>query len=307
MLEPRKAERLLASLLAQESFDGIAGDLNDLLMLAWEQQGEAGIEAVLENLVNRGGKLTAADIEEATAILEDYMGAQLATRVSPVVREAITLAYGFAQEDIRAGLSTSFNLVDRRAISWLHEHEMYWTRTHFDSAWTGRIKRLSEVAIKNGLSRHDAGLFFRNTLGTQLLDETDQYWELVANAVTTRSRSFGSIEAFQKAGITEYRIDAVLDHRTSEICRYLDGEEIEVLLPDGTVNKYKLDDVSFKVADAVDVRDRMLAAKSPEEAKEIMPWKQPKFVLGKDTGELATAGVMMPPFHGHCRSRLVIV
>lgn len=307
MLSPRKAEQLLNALAAAEGFDQIADALNGILAFAWEQSGEQAVLALLEYLDGQPGRLTASMIGDMTATMEDIMGPQFANRVSPIVRETVGIVYGMAQEEIRAGMSASFNLPDRRAMTWLHEHEMYWTRTHFTREWTERIANLSEVAIKNGLSRHDAGLFFQDTLGEAFAGESQQYWELVADAITTRSRSFGSIEAFQKAGITQYRIDAVIDHRTSEICKYLDGEEIETLLPDGTVKKYKLDDVTFSTADAVATRDAMIAAKSPEDAKEIMPWKSPSFVLGKSTGELASSGIMMPPFHGRCRSRLVII
>lgn len=307
MLSPRKAEQLLNALAAAEGFDQIADALSRILGFAWEQSGLEAVTALLEYLDAEPGRLTEAMIADMTGTMEDIMGPQFAGRVSPIVRETVWIVYGMAQEEIRTGLSATFNLPDRRAMTWLHEHEMYWTRTHFTREWTERIANLSEVAIKNGLSRHDAGLFFQNTLGEAFKGESQQYWELVADAITTRSRSFGSIEAFQKAGIAQYRIDAVIDHRTSEICRYLDGEEIETLLPDGTVKTYKLDDVTFNTADAVAVRDAMIAAPNPDAAKEVMPWKSPAFVLGKDTAQLASSGIMMPPFHGRCRSRLVIV
>lgn len=288
MLAPRRAEQLLSALVAADNFDVIADSLQALLGMAWEQAGESAIVALLEFLAQRDGPVTLAAIREATGIMDNIMGAQLGNRVAPVVREAVTLAYSLSQDQVRAGLSSSFNLPDRRAITWLHQHEMYWTRTHFTREWTGRISNLAEVAIKNGLSRHDAGLFFRDTLGGAFSGETDSYWSLVADAITTRSRSFGSVEAFVKAGVTRYEVDAVIDHRTSEICEYMDGKQ-------------------FEVADAVAVRDAMIAAPTPEDAKLIMPWAKPVDVVDRPPADLAAMGVLAPPFHGNCRSRLVIV
>lgn len=287
MLAPRRAEQLIAALLDAEGFDEIADALQDVLALAWEQAGEEGITAVLEWLDERDGPFTADLVDGMNEILEDHMGGRMAERVSGIVRESVTMSYTLSQEQVRAGLSASFNLPDRRAMGWLHQHEMYWTRTHYTREWTGRIANLAEVAIKNGLSRNDAGLFFQNTLGEAFRGERESYWSLVADAVTTRSRSFGSTEAFVKAGVTRYEVDAVVDHRTSDICRYLDGKV-------------------FEVADAVRVRDAMIAAPTPEAAKEIMPWAKPSDVIDKSPEALAAMGVVAPPFHGNCRSRLVI-
>ena len=287
MLAPRRAEQLLAALLDAEGFDEIADSLQDILGQAWISAGEVAVLAILEMLDAVDGPFTAAVIGDMTATMDDIMGAQLANRVSPVVREAVTMSYSLSQEQVRAGLSTSFNLPDRRAISWLHQHEMYWTRTHFTREWTGRIGNLAETVIRDGLSRRDAGIFFQNTLGEAFRGESESYWSVVADAVTTRSRSFGSTEAFVKAGITRYEVDAVVDHRTSEICRYLDGKQ-------------------FEVADAVRVRDAMIAAETPEAAKLIMPWAKPVDVVDKSTVALAAMGVLASPFHGNCRSRLVI-
>lgn len=120
------------------------------------------------------------------------------------------------------------------------------------------------------------------------LTESDHYWELTADAITTRSRSFGSIEAMVKADVTQYRWDSVVDHRTSDICRSLDGKV-------------------FEVAAAVEVRDAMIAAETPEEAKEIMPWLKPDEVVDTPVEELQRLGVVLPPAHALCRASIQIV
>ena len=127
-----------------------------------------------------------------------------------------------------------------------------------------------------------------NTIGTASRGQNRLgYWELTADAITTRSRSFGSIEALVKAGATQYEWDSVIDHRTSDICRELDGKV-------------------FEVARAVEVRDSMINAKTPEEAKEIMPWIPEKKFKEMSLAELQSAGVVLPPAHGRCRARIVI-
>lgn len=273
----------MESLQAQEGFDGIAQDLEDILGALWEALALAAAAEVAGILgaAAFGRQVAAAAIDA----MREYLGEEFPAQASPFVREAIRITYGAAQDEFGVVLATSLNLTDRRAQRWLHQHHMYWVREHFDAHVTERLTRLADTALSQGLSRVNAGRLFRNELaGT--LGQSDAYWRLTADAITTRSRSFGSIEAMQKAGIDRYMIDAVVDHRTSEICEYLDGRV-------------------FEVAEAAAIRDRMIDAETPEEAKQVMPWMRPEDVVDRSESELVALGVMVPPFHGNCRSRLV--
>ena len=278
----------------------------------WLTAGKAGLEAV-RDILKGSAAFKVGDIDDVIEVLQGALSTDFAANVSPVVNGSVKHVYSLGANEIRVGLGKSFNLVDRRAVKWLHEHHMYWSLNHYDSHVTERIKNLGEVVIKNGLSRENAGRFFQNTIGEEL-KRSDAYWRMTADAITTRSRSFGSIEAMVKAGATKYRVDAVIDHRTSDICRLLDGREVTVKDPEtGEEKTFKLDDPSFEVHDAVTLRNQMIEAKTPEEVKEMSPWlsnsqTQRSLLSGdfKHTHDLVRSGHMFPPFHGNCRSRLVI-
>ncbi len=282
-ISPQQAK--INRLLKQRDFNKFSDNLSKLLGEIWLAAGKVGLSA-LNDYLKGTAAFKVGDIDDVIEMLQGALSTDFAANVSPVVNGSVKHVYGLGANEIRAGLGRSFSLVDRRAVKWLHEHHMYWSLNHYDSHVTERIKRLADTAIKNGLSRENAGKFFQNTIG-QELDRSLSYWELTADAITTRSRSFGSIEGLVKAGATKYEWDSVIDPRTSAICRDLDGKV-------------------FEVARAVEVRNKMIAAETPEEAKEIMPWIPEKKFKEMSLAELQDAGVVLPPAHGRCRARIVI-
>jgi len=94
------------------------------------------------------------------------------------------------------------------------------------------------------------------------------------------------IKGYQELGIEYLEVLAVMDERTSEICKMMNGRIIPV-------------------ANAAGQRDAMMAAKSPEDVKTISPWLKPAQLKGLDTKGIMGKGVIMPPYHFHCRTTVV--
>lgn len=272
---------------ADDGFDEFADELGDVLRQFWNTASliaAAKITSVLKSSTQAFTTRTASQVEK---IAERMLKTGLGRAIRPIMKAASVISYSIGGGEVEGGIIKSFNVVDRQAIKWLEDHTMFWSLDHYDTAVTKRLRRLTKKVITDGMSRADAGRFFANTIGTEL-DRSGSYWELTADAIATRGRSMGSVSAFERAGVLEYEIDAVLDHRTSDICEYLDGKR-------------------FKVADAVHVRSQMIEAVTPEQAKQISPWLRDKDVVDVPIERLAARGVVFPPFHGRCRSRLRIV
>ena len=280
-------ERLIDKLTrsADRSFDRFADDLGDVLRQYWHAASVVAASKVSRFLRNSTKAFTPAVAARIDKMMKTTLSGDMSRVIRPIIRAASVLSYTIGVSDM--GVIASFSLPDRRAIKWLENHTMFWSLNHYDSHVSTRLKKLTTKVIEQGLSRHDAGLFFRNTIGEDL-SRSDSYWRLTADAIATRGRSYGTISAMESAGVLEYEIDAVLDHRTSTICEYLNGKR-------------------FKVADAAQIRDLMIQATTPEQAKNISPWLSPKIVVGESPERLARMGVVVPPFHGNCRSRIVIV
>ena len=106
----------------------------------------------------------------------------------------------------------------------------------------------------------------------------------------SRMTSLGSLLEAASRGITKYRVQAVLDERTSDICRALNGREFEVEQGLATMIS--------------------LLAGDPDSAKELSPWPDAattKLVPGMSSGDLALGGLGLPPYHPYCRTTVLVV
>jgi hypothetical protein len=154
-----------------------------------------------------------------------------------------------------------------------------------------RIQSVSGEALRDGLGAFRSGRQFAESRLGQQFSKSQSYWELLSNATATRTRELAHIDGFVQAGVEEVEINAVLDSRTSCICRTLDGTRIPVEA-------------------LAEFKGEMLATDDPTEIKEeVSPWlecSRVRSLKAQGPEALADAGVVAPPFHGHCRSTLSV-
>lgn len=112
------------------------------------------------------------------------------------------------------------------------------------------------------------------------------YWRVVASAAASRAYHYGYLRAAQARGRLAYRWKAVLDERTSAICRHMNGKE-------------------FSVAEAVSLLERAAAEEDIAGVKRVLPWLRMAEVNGMTKDQLRARGFMVPPAHGLCRSTIV--
>ena len=177
--------------------------------------------------------------------------------------------------------------------------------------------------VAEGRGRREIGAKLRERAAGRLATRTGFYWEVVAGAFVGRGRSWSQLLGYQDAGIRRYRIEAVLDRATTQICRFLHGKE-------------------FAVADGLRLLERENFIAEPEQIKRANPWVRiarppngdPMMVAETLTGTvrvatieqavsgpdqvgrysnaldergLVDAGIGFPPYHGLCRSTTVPV
>lgn len=115
--------------------------------------------------------------------------------------------------------------------------------------------------------------------------------EFAANLTTSRLVNYGALESMLVEDIGMYRIKAILDARTSRICRTMNGRV-------------------FEVREGITVLERALSVSSPDELRTAHPWmpsnKQALADLAVLDGKsLQDRGYSVPPFHPRCRSVVV--
>ena len=209
--------------------------------------------------------------------------------------------YTLAGQDVagRMGEKWVFGAVDKDAVRMAQKNLLYWVGESYENAIRGRINRAAETAAKMGLGRADFGRLLEKEFAG-VVGRSSAYWNVVSSAALGRTRSFSRLLFMEKVGVETYEIINPMDERTTEICRELDG-------------------TTFQVERAREIVQEVMDAEDPETVKTVQPWlvwddkaggfyKQhdaDKTVLPKDAASLADAGVMLPPFHGRCRSDII--
>lgn len=278
----RKAGHLYAVLKADEGeawLDRLGARIAAAILRAQEE----AIEAALAS-----GEVDPAKAETLD-LLDTALGGQLGNRAIEAAGDLQEQAYRFGLEGI---LSTGgkapgrvasyvFGETDRRAVAWLREDFGYWVGQAWGTDLSRNIRGALEPGFAAGESRRELATRLREALAPEI-QKKGEYWKALADHITQRSRSFGVTEGLVAAGATHYRIRAVRDARTSEVCRSMHGRV-------------------FTVASAVAVRDALMGEQDPAKVKELAPWPKLSAVQGIPTGKLPP-NLRLPPFHWRCRT-----
>jgi len=159
-----------------------------------------------------GGKITGAE----AAVLKSWEDPLLqAGKVSAIDRYGLGVAPTFTRADTVASAGLRQNMV------------------HFIRDREGRIAEgFSEQArgivargLEDGLGRDDISLALRATFGDM---RKPSYWDFCSNHFVARERAVSALTSYQTAKIVKYMIVAMLDEKTTDTCRFLDGKIFDV-------------------------------------------------------------------------------
>jgi len=112
--------------------------------------------------------------------------------------------------------------------------------------------------------------------------------DVSANIVGTRVAAYGMFYEARVRGISRYRIDAILDDRTTDICRDMHGRE-------------------FSVEQSYTKTATVLSETDPAKQKTLAPFPTLDEIKEKTDAELQAMGHSVPPFHFLCRSVVTLI
>lgn len=234
----------------------------------------------LLKIVKEGG---ASQIDEAIAAVDqDFSNVFSAKTQKDVTAQLMKLLRKGSAYAGDAGTITG--LLDTKSIlSDMVESTKYFTNHYFnDHVVPELLKSVEKILQEGGNVDAEAYKAVREVMENRL--KSVPYWRLVANASASRGFHYGAVKAGLVNGVQAYKIVAVLDAKTSEICKHMNGKE-------------------FWLADA-DLQVTRAALAKGDEIKYVAPWLREAEIVGKDANELRSAGFIMPPFHGNCRSTI---
>ncbi len=198
------------------------------------------------------------------------------------------------------------------------------------SGWSALLSATAREIVSRGVSEglgSDAvARQLQRAFRGQLAGRTTSYYGVVANAFSNRARSFSQLVTMRDAGIDTYTIEAVLDERTTNICRGLHGKTLQVSRTLTTFDEVeKLEDpAAIKRAQPWFVEK--LIGSGPDAGKRglFLPGKGGSRLAavvdrsgvgrsdvvgsirwGMSNKSLQNQGVGSPPYHGNCRTTLL--
>jgi len=272
----------LAAILDRADTEEVAGALAVALQGAWAGQVATALSTADEAL--EGG----ATVQEAIGTMRRSLSTGMRRQSQPQVELSVELLYRIGQRE--AG-TPGLGAQATPTISFEEDFTTFWVENHYDRFVQDRIRSVSEQNFRDGLGAFRSGRNFAESRLGQEFGKSQSYWELLANSTATRTRELSHIDGFAERGIEEVFIDAVLDARTSCICR-------------------TLDETRFAVEDLIEWKQEMLEASDPVQIKEtVSPWLPCETIQrleAQGPEALLRRNIVSPPFHGHCRSRLSI-
>jgi SPP1 gp7 family putative phage head morphogenesis protein len=214
-------------------------------------------------------------------------------------------------------IGARFNALDHRVARHIVNAQGLFVRDEYGrrlDAFGREARQVVASGLERGLGQIDIASELEAAARSALIERAPFYWEVVASAFIGQGRSFAQVSSYAEAGIHRYRFEAVLDERTTHICRYLHGK-------------------TFDVADALRKFEEVDRLEKPEDIKQALPWVRERregsrlwltgggntiaevtrSAMGSrdDVGEfhprlpeaqLGAAGFCSPPLHALCRS-----
>lgn len=133
---------------------------------------------------------------------------------------------------------------------------------------------------------------------------------LIGAAYLGRARSSGLFACLAATGVQRFEFVAVVDHRTTDICRYLHGRTLSVQSALDAIGR----SARAPAGEALDHwpwchtdGDEVIAetVEGSRVVARLDPAEPGGFLDGLNEAELEEAGLVLPPLHAYCRSTLV--
>lgn len=179
---------------------------------------------------------------------------------------------------------------------------------------TKQARNIVADGLRNGFGKNEIGKQLRDQLPKAWQTKGLQYFKTVASVGVSRARSYSEVMGYLEVGIEALEVQAVLDERTTEICRCLDGMIIEThVAAVQVINAINEPDPQIGSPFLREVRDKttgvnqILAGNGVKIADVIRSGvgradDRGQFAYNKALAGLSEQNIGPPPYHHLCRS-----
>ena len=262
------------------------------------------------------------DVQAAVAAVDRRMSARALAAAGGLLKRAVRSISTIAHRVVRGSLMSrgwlgadgrrsggvhvgaSLTQADAAAIEAFGGRQTFWIGEFWNRSLSARIAAtVAREQLTGGLGREQAGRVLRGVVSGEFpgasvpgtwRGSSDSYFRMLSGTARAHASAHGALTSLSAAQFQRYRIEAVMDERTSERCRVMHGR-------------------SFQVAAGVSHMNATIGAEDPEELKSVAGWKTAEEIRqaagdgdarSQERGLLA-AGLALPPYHASCRTIVI--
>lgn len=318
-----KAEEEDLDPLDDDDFVIILGLLAARLSEETEKQDAKALRDALDHLDVNWALLSAAAVARilagAEAIMEGSVE-KIIPRTSPVFAAAARAIAPASKKQVidrdKLAIAAALTLADKKTGAALLRQQGLFIRDEYGRRATGAMERVQAI-VSEGVARNatqdQITAMLAEDLTLMQLARTRAYWDVVGTQFANRLRTSIQLNAYEQAGVLRYRFIAVIDHRTTDMCRFLHKRVFSVKA--ALRHQRRAEEMS----DADALRDAMpwvSRQKGPDGRvglfyqrggiqHRVAYIENGEFVDGLSDEQLQAAGVAVPPLHVRCRSTIV--
>ena len=264
--------------------------LKEALARTWDQRRRNFILELLERIRVWGWKQTLKreHIKVIEEMFERYFGESLVDYVQRPIVQFVYSAYETGKFQFSFPLSEK----DLNALKILEDYTNFWLKKAESETVEQKMKARLKQYFKEGITLEDLASRLQEDF-EGILKERKHYWKTVATHWASTYRNLGTVISYEQAGIQYAKVVAVLDERTTRICRRMHGKIIEVSAlveeKERVLNNLKRKRKEFKP---------LVEEKDWERFKKITLRTDGEFYRNKQIPKL-------PPYHFGCRTTTV--
>jgi len=285
----------------EKYFDKLLYEYQMALINTWDDSVKKSLQFAIKSLVNIKDEQRQDEnyVKSIEYLIREKLGNDFATAVDSKTRVFTEISYKLSSEESQfKGTRISFGPIDARNIELCKAQQVFWLKNHYSGAISDRLQEILQNSVDQKMSSKELGRELRAEFG-DMIKQGASYFEGLAEHTGLRVREFGRLTNYKKLGATHYQIVAIIDDRTSDICRALDGKVFPL---EPALKSMK---AMFTVNDGDYTPDE-----AKERLKEIAPFIKDSQVDYDATGK--PIGIMgnhigFPPFHWRCRTRTIML
>lgn len=186
-------------------------------------------------------------------------------------------------ESMNKTLAFVFDEIDADAVEAMRK-SFYWMGKEYNENLQNRLKDKIEGVFKGEIELDEIGAELKREFGS-IISADESYFKGVSDHIALQARNVATVTQGAKYGVKYYKILAIMDARTTQICRSMHGRIISA---------------THLEAQA----ERILNANSLASKKAAAAWRSEAY-LGKSDKMDSNFG--LPPYHFRCRTEAIPV